>query len=556
MWGVSTMKNNYNKLIVLNSIMAGKMPFASLLLFSVLGAVIAGITPLIFGKSLNQMLVDNGEIAISFSAIRMLLFLCIVALILQGISTITKKIYNRAFFLYWVPIMITKVSTAKYDVLTKLDTGNLNRRITKELDTLSVLFNEHIGNVLKSVIVLIFAIYMLVRMSVMLTGIIIAGIIIIVPIGIILMKVIKKLMKKVVEIWSLYEGATTDYIASQYQIRSYKAESRMIEYIKSRLKKAIQIDLSNAVKYMAIMLLYICFIMILLIGFLKHIENSPSVSKLQASSIVVFLGYLWIVVSRITTISSLYGKIQKCVVVMDRMHEFFQIPDSNTRITKRTSDNEKLKDIKKLVVDKLSVSIDNKLVIDKLSFSAKRGDVVLFKGRSGCGKTTLIRSLFGFCEPSCGRIFVNNIEVPNLGNIGDNVVMLPQEIRLLSGSFKWNIEILTGREIEESELVRLLNILGLERRISGDIINKLDIKETGSNLSGGEKQRLALAAILLRKPDIVLLDEPTAHVDDGSEKIIIDLIESIAISGGIVLVTSHSTAFSGITTKVITLDPI
>ena len=291
--------------------------------------------------------------------------------------------------------------------------------------------------------------------------------------------------------------------------------------------------------------------MFLLIVFLKYLENSPSMAATQAGSIIAFLGYLWILTSKTTTLSSIMGKMQQSVVILDRINNFLSQPEyaKDSVASVGSFDN-----INSIIVDSLSGQIDGKEVFRGLSFSAYKGDMVVFKGKSGCGKTTLIRTLFGFNPIISGKLLVNSTEVPNLGSLGVKAVMLPQEIRLLSGPLKWNLEILSGRTIDDKEISVLFEELELDIRITEEEIKETDIRETGSNLSGGEKQRLALAALLLRKPDVVLLDEPTAHVDLESEMIIISLLKSLAQTGAIVLVSSHSPAIQNIATIVLDLE--
>ena len=230
------------KSIISKSIRVGWIPFSLIILFAVISAAITGVAPLVFGEAFQQLMQGDGNIAISFSGMRLLIILGIAALVIQGISTILKKFYNRSFLEYWVLNMSRKIARMDYAKLTSMDTGNINRRMTKELNLLTSYFNEYIGNILNTIIVIVFAIYMLFKLKPVLTFVIVGSMIVIVPLGILIMKLVKKFMKRIVEIWSYYEGASTDYIASQFQIRSFNAETRMIKHIQTRLTEVYGIN--------------------------------------------------------------------------------------------------------------------------------------------------------------------------------------------------------------------------------------------------------------------------------------------------------------------------
>lgn len=150
------------------------------------------------------------------------------------------------------------------------------------------------------------------------------------------------------------------------------------------------------------------------------------------------------------------------------------------------------------------------LVIDK--------QVTCIVGPSGSGKTTLLKMLNGLNVPSSGDIFYNthNISTINFVNLRRSVVMLGQTPVIYRGDIRDNL--LIGLNFSEKPLVLdtvlkdCLNRVGLDK----------NLEDSCSNLSGGEKQRICLARVMLMNADTYLLDEPSAALDKDTEKFIVE----------------------------------
>jgi energy-coupling factor transporter ATP-binding protein EcfA2 len=181
--------------------------------------------------------------------------------------------------------------------------------------------------------------------------------------------------------------------------------------------------------------------------------------------------------------------------------------------------------------------------IQDISFTAGRGEILLIAGASGCGKTTLIRCINGLIPRSykgevTGRVLVQNEEVSTwkLSRISQNVgTVLQDPERQILGTKVLN-EVAFGLEnlglpreeiIERArEALQFLKILHLSDR------------ET-FNLSGGEKQKVALAGVLAMRPSILLLDEPLASLDPASAQDTLDAVRDLADEGMTVLLVEH-----------------
>jgi len=172
------------------------------------------------------------------------------------------------------------------------------------------------------------------------------------------------------------------------------------------------------------------------------------------------------------------------------------------------------------------------VAVDGLDLAVERGGVHGFLGPNGSGKTTTIRMLLGLARPDDGEIRVLGEPLPDrlpevLGRVGA-VVEQPQFTRDLSG--RRNLQLLA-------------RAVGLPRSRVDEVMEQVDLSDRARRRYGGYsfgmRQRLALAAALLKKPELLVLDEPTNGLDPAGISDMRDLIAGLAASGVTVLLSSH-----------------
>jgi ATP-binding cassette subfamily C protein CydD len=191
--------------------------------------------------------------------------------------------------------------------------------------------------------------------------------------------------------------------------------------------------------------------------------------------------------------------------------------------------------------------------LSDVSLVIRPGEVIGLTGASGAGKSTLLRALAGELEPASGVVLLDG--VPPHGVLRTSIAWLGQRPYLFSGTLADNIALGSGGT--ESHVLHLRRA-ALAAGLGGVLARLPDgldtpVGEGGWGLSGGEAHRVALARTFLGRAPLVLLDEPTAHLDAASESAIIEIIATLSRSATTVL-ASHSPALLAICDRVITLD--
>lgn len=255
----------------------------------------------------------------------------------------------------------------------------------------------------------------------------------------------------------------------------------------------------------------------------------------QLISFVTLLGFFLGPLSRLIT---LQPQLQELSVAGKRLGEIIDLPDEQTSDNGTLSINSAQGDI---LIRNLSFSYGTRgKTINNINLKIKPGEKVAFVGPSGSGKTTLMKLILKFYSPDSGEILLDGNNINDIATKSYRSVFgyVPQEILLFSGTVQENIAF--GNKDSSPEEI----LLAAKDADTLEFISKLEerfatkIGERGATLSGGEKQRIALARTILRKPDIFLLDEATSSLDSISETNIMKTIKNLG-NNKTILIVAH-----------------
>ena len=208
----------------------------------------------------------------------------------------------------------------------------------------------------------------------------------------------------------------------------------------------------------------------------------------------------------------------------------------------------------RLVVDGVSVLQPGRDIAApaRLSLAVRPGEVVALTGPSGAGKSTLLAAVLGLVEPSAGQILVEEadgtaIDVRDLD--GDRwraaIAWVPQDPFLVPGSVADNIR-LVAPGASDAAIAAGLAEVGL-----GDVSPSLILGERGAGLSSGQRRRIGVARALLRGSPLLLLDEPTAGLDEVAEAVVLAAIARAAREGAAVLLVAHRPAAAALADRAV-----
>lgn len=186
-------------------------------------------------------------------------------------------------------------------------------------------------------------------------------------------------------------------------------------------------------------------------------------------------------------------------------------------------------------------NLKSKPILKDFSLNISKGDFISIEGVNGSGKTTLLKILYGYLKPCSGNVFFDGVQIDNLSlnSLRKSISIVNQEFLLISDSIRNNIT-LHNNKITPQEIDDILELVGL-RSLINNLPNGIDetVGYNGKKLSGGEMQKVAIARALIRKPRLLIFDEITNHLDQESQKTILNIITSLRGKVTILFV-SHS----------------
>ena len=194
--------------------------------------------------------------------------------------------------------------------------------------------------------------------------------------------------------------------------------------------------------------------------------------------------------------------------------------------------------------------------LNGVSLEVAPGECVALLGRVGSGKTTLGKLLTGMIAPDSGLVLVDGYAVAQYepAMLRAGVGYLPQEAELFTGTIRENL--LLGRaQASDDELQRAIYLAGMDRFVAQhpDGLN-LFVGEKGARLSGGQRQAVALARLLLRRPRVLFLDEPTNALDHQTEQVVIARLAEIRAGGTTLILCTHRMAVAALADRYIVLE--
>lgn len=249
----------------------------------------------------------------------------------------------------------------------------------------------------------------------------------------------------------------------------------------------------------------------------------------------------------ITALANLPSNLNQTFASAKRL---FNLLDEKVVIDNATKE---INDFNSLQLKNVNFSYTAKPILKDINLSLKKGDFIAIKGPSGIGKSTILKLLMKF-YPYNGSIKLNDLELSDITkeSLYKSVTIFNQTTYLFNDTIRNNL-LIANEDATDSDMFKALE----KASLSDFILNLKDgldtvIKEDSDNISLGEKQRLGLARVFLRKPKLLLLDEPTSNIDALNESIILNSLKKHQDDMTIILI-SHKESSLKITNKIYSL---
>ncbi|CAG9833371.1 unnamed protein product [Diabrotica balteata] len=529
----STWSNFWKKLKILSPFLWPKkdfvLQFKVLICFMLLGG---GRVVNLFVPIYQKLIVDSMQGSVEKMVFRWDWVVLYVGLkFLQGGGTGGMGLLNNLRSFLWLKVQQYTTREVEVELFRHLHslslkwhlgrkTGEVLRVMDRGTDSINNLLNFLIFSILPTIIDIIIAvIYFVSAFNVWFGLIVFVTMILYIVLTIIITEWRTKFRRSMItaenetrtrSVDSLLNFETVKYYgAEKYEVKAFR--EAVLKFQEEEFKSNITQNILNTVQN-----LIICGG--LLAGSLLCVYMIVEPHTLQPGDYVLFATYIVQLYIPLNMFGSYYSMIQRNFVNMENMfdllreeQEVVDSPDANEIVVSRGGVEFK---------DVTFRYLPEKEVLKNISFSVPSGKTVALVGPSGSGKSTIIRLLFRFYDVESGVIVIDgqHINTVTQESLRRSIGVVPQDTVLFNNTIKYNIQYgrLTASDADVIEAARGADIH--DKILTFPESYETNVGERGLRLSGGEKQRVAIARTLLKAPNIILLDEATSALDTQTER--------------------------------------
>ena len=301
-------------------------------------------------------------------------------------------------------------------------------------------------------------------------------------------------------------------------VKAFVSEHKYNRFFEAALAKRFKTELSM-VKLNSIMQMiwgyidYIAQIGVIMFGGYMAVQGQISIG-----TFFLFYTYLSMMIYPLLDLPQLFLSAKQAFVNIDRLNEIrdypTQIVEDKTRIP--------LEELQEITLENVSFTYEGKSdpVIRDCTFTLSATEKLLILGATGSGKSTIANLLAGLLLPTQGRIMINGIPMQDLdlNTFREMIGFVPQDPVLFSGSVKSNIKY-AASEVGETDYTSSIRIAQLKDEIASfPDKDETIVGQRGIGVSGGQKQRITIARAIIRKPQLLILDDITASLDAENEE--------------------------------------
>lgn len=440
------------------------------------------------------------------------------------------------------------IQKSRYSFILNISSSDVYYRMFTDIGVLVDFYISLIVNIPVKIFIFISTLTIMTLWSYKLTLIILAFIIIQYVSMYLFKKPIKKRSEEALSSEQLLYFKINENINTEEVCRSLALEDQRLIEIKDYFNRKRK----NSLKYMQVNLIYssvlnfasqIINMILLLLGVNMVMKNEITIGVLMGISILS--AYLSQPINDVFTTILSY---QPTKISYKRYIDF------NEQIDIRRFEGNKEFINGDIVINNLSFSYDEDNLLNNLNCTIPQGNITLIKGKNGSGKTTLMRLLSRYLIQDTGDILINNsdIRLIDFEDYRKHVIALDANSVILNGSLRFNIS--TGVDVDDDKLQDIINMCGLSN-VLDKLGNDFD-SELGKGkvlLSKGEVQKVAIARVVIRDPDIIIFDEPFANMDSKSIVDIKNLLINLNKSGKTIIIICHDNIMDESANKILNL---
>lgn len=546
---LKTEKNSKAFLRLIREIFRDRGTTAKVVISVIITALAGTFYPLALGLSIDGILSRNEFYFVFFALI--FLFLFFVVFLSNRLRTVqttklaqqkVKDLRDRAFL---------SLQEAHINFFSKVKTGYLISRITNDAENLSEFLTFQLPQVVSGIVTVVFSV---VIMSILNFSLTLYALLIIPVLLLFTFSLQGRVMRNYLatrKTIAAITGSMSETINAFRAIKAYSAE----ESFEASFSKLNKNNFSANMKAAKLSSLFGSVVRIIeafgIVFVIYEGARELTAGLISIGILVSFILYVQEFFDPVTQLSQLYTSYQSAMVGVSRIYSIIDVEgealDGNKGNQPSFRDSIEFKNV--------SFSYGSALALKNVNIKISRGDRIGIVGHTGAGKTTFSNLLLGFYSPSEGEILLDGQNLKKYDPASYRHIIAPvlQDMFLFRGTVIENISF-SNPLLTRDEIISMAREFGLIEIFEGLPYGfDTDVGELGSNLSDGQKQAVSLMRAFVRRPEILLMDEPTSQVDPFTESIIIEALKRYVADRTLVLIT-HRFSMISLVDRIIVID--
>lgn len=346
-------------------------------------------------------------------------------------------------------------------------------------------------------------------------------------------------------------GDTRENLAGTRVVRAFTMENDEIKNYKLKTKKLERSqnkasNISNLMNPLTYIIINIAIVLLIYLGGLK-----VDIGDLTQGQVIALYNYMSQILIELIKLANLIITIAKAIACAKRIEKALDI-DTTVNITDDKKINDNYIEYNHVTLTYKGASEPS---LEDINFSVKKGETIGIIGSTGSGKSSIVHLIPRFYEATCGQVILNGKDITSydVEELRSRVGIVMQKAVLFEGTIKENIK-WGKKDATDEEILKACEISQ-----SMDIINKKEkginsfVEQSGRNFSGGQKQRLSIARALVRKPEILILDDSSSALDYATDAALRKSIKSLDYHPTVFIVSQRTASIQN-ADKILVLD--
>ena len=461
-----------------------------------------------------QKVIDGlADRTLAFAGVATYGFILLVNYCMNYLDNYPEKKLEHGIYLDFKLLSLRKISTIDYTEYQKIGTGKLVQRIENGSSAgRNVVFDFWLCLIRELIPTIVFGVYFIWKIDKKVTYVLFAGYLLVFVITNILLKFLYKIKEKILNSEELFNHYLVRGFMEMLVFRMSNQFPNEIKKTRNAKEEIVSSKVRMNMIHEAFFTIFALLVAMLDIGILFYAWKTQN---LTVGSVVALVTLIENAYTPIAIFNVLYVQYKLDRASYKRFEEFLDLKED----VQLANGNAINTDVGEIAVRNLSFQYEERKIIDDLSLSIKKGEKIAFVGESGSGKSTLIKILLGLLKYNQGKVRLGDMELSGicLNDLYDRVSYVSQDAPVFDGTIKENL--VFDKKVPEEQMLDALREVQLSHLVE-NLAEGLDteIGEKGTCLSGGEKQRLALARLWFEDTDLVILDEATSAMDNLTEE--------------------------------------